>query len=99
MKPALNSTFKRGCVLWTAQLLTVMEGEHTMANFDEVLRDLEQERSRLDQASEVLGTLGGRKGRRASQPRASEQWRRHGEVRFWGDSSAVRPVVQGDPRI
>jgi hypothetical protein len=42
-----------------------------MANFDEVLKDLEQERSRLDQAIEVLGTLVGRKGRRTTQTRAN----------------------------
>jgi hypothetical protein len=48
-------------------------GRIPMANFVEVLKELEQERSRLDQAIEVLGTLAGRKTRttktKASRPR------------------------------
>ena len=42
-----------------------------MANFIEVLKDLEQERRRLDQAIEVLGTLVGRNNRRSTQTRAN----------------------------
>ena len=42
-----------------------------MANFVEVLKDLEQERSRLDQAIKVLGTLVGRNNRRSSRTRAN----------------------------
>jgi hypothetical protein len=42
-----------------------------MANFVEVLKDLEQERSRLDQAIKVLGTLVGRNNQRTAQTRAN----------------------------
>src|SRR6266567_8735990 len=63
------ATFAVTRVPWTPQLFSTYRGG-TMANFDEVLRELEQERSRLDQAIRAIGELVGRNRMGAIQTRA-----------------------------